>query len=621
MANPLFEEVSGADLVSRLPTAGVGFPTLAGRAALALSSAPPLLAKPLLPFPESIPAHRLARLIVSGPRWVVLAMLVALHAALVVPPGDILQRVWLLTHFGLFLLWQPFFDAERELDVFSVVMLLAITGATLTFLGGWIIVTWLLLLLGILGGRVFTVQAERRNRFYLVAFAYVLAVLLLWAVPALLLNHEMTAGVARFVRLGLPMGLLLLLVLPLPREDDTGQVFDFFYAVLVFQLGVVLVLGSIVGMRFTGGDYLNSVLLTVLSFGLLLFVFAVLWSPMRGFGGLRTYFSTYLMSVGMPFELWMRRIAELAESESEPQRFLEAALREIEALPWMRGGSWKSPDGNGRFGQPSGHSTRFHHQGLELVFDTAVPLSPALFLHMRLLAQVVGEFYEGKRRESALRRHAYLQAVHETGARLTHDVKNLLQSLFAITSMAPKEPAEGYVGLLQRQLPQLTKRLQATLEKLRTPEIATRELPMRAVAWWAEVERRYAGSDVALEATIAADGQVPAQLFESFLENAIDNARAKAAGEPGMHIRVRFAFDAQRVELAACDDGAAVPEAAVQRLFREPVERGGGLGIGLYHVARFAAQQGYVLSLTSNRAGDVCFTLARVEPAAASASG
>ena len=89
----------------------------------------------------------------------------------------------------------------------------------------------------------------------------------------------------------------------------------------------------------------------------------------------------------------------------------------------------------------------------------------------------------GKRRENALRRNAYLQAVHETGARLTHDVKNLLQSLYALTSIAPRGEAGGYDALLQRQLPQLTKRLHATLEKLRAPEIATRELSVTSRAW------------------------------------------------------------------------------------------------------------------------------------------
>ena len=74
-------------------------------------------------FPQSS-VHRLTHLIVAGRRWVVLAMLLALHASLVSDPGGAFQRLWLLVHFGLFLLWQPFFATERELDVVSVVMLL-----------------------------------------------------------------------------------------------------------------------------------------------------------------------------------------------------------------------------------------------------------------------------------------------------------------------------------------------------------------------------------------------------------------------------------------------------------------------------------------------------------------
>ena len=566
------------------------------------------LSPPALPFEQ-----RLARAIVAGRRWVVLAMLLALHAAVTAEPGGAFQQLWLLVHFGLFLLWQPFFEAERRLDVGSIVMLVTIIGAILWLVAGWLIVTWMLLLMGILGGRVFTTHTDRGNRFYLVAFAYVLAMMLLWAVPRLMLaDQPLPDTVARFARNVLPFVLALLLVLPQPREDHASLVFDFFYAVLVFQLGMVLALGSIVAMRFTENNYVEAVLLTVTGFGLALFVFAVLWNPMRGFGGLRTYFSTYLMSVGMPFELWMRRIAELAEREDDPRRFLEQALIEIEALPWIRGGNWSSPDGEGRFGADSEHATRFRHLALEIVFHSNIPLSPALNLHMRLLAQVVGEFYEGKRRERALTQHAYLQAVHETGARLTHDVKNLLQSLYALTSMAPREPAEeGYTGLLQRQLPQLTKRLQSTLEKLRSPEIESRDLPVSAVAWWSEVERRLTGGDVALEAAIEKDAEVPSGLFDSFAENALDNARAKRAREPGLVITMRLAADSHRVELSVRDNGSPVPEGAVERLFREPVDREGGLGIGLYHVARLARQAGYHLRLAANYPGEVCLALVR----------
>jgi signal transduction histidine kinase len=557
-------------------------------------------------------AQRLASTIAFRRRWVVLAMLLTLHAALVFAPASEMQRAMLLVHFGLFLLWQPFIAGERELKLLSGTLLFVITVVTLYFLAGWMIVAWLLLLLGILGGRVFTVQATRRNRFYLMAFAYLLGILLLRAVPTLVLPEQtIPEPIALFTLVGLPILLVTLVFLPFdPEVNESGQVFDFFYAVLVFQLGVVLVLGSIALMRFTGDHYFLSVALTMVAFGVALFVLAVLWNPLGGYGGLRTYFSRYLLSVGMPFELWMRRIAELAETETDSRRFLEEALREIAALPWMNGARWKSPDGEGRIGNAMGYASRFVYQELEVEFHTEISLSPALFLHMRLLAQVVGEFYEGKRRETTLRHNAYLQAVHETGARLTHDVKNLLQSLYALTSMAAKQPPEGYSGLLQRQLPQLTKRLHTTLEQLRVPEVETRQIPLVSRDWWADVERRLAEAGVKLVHDIDCDIPVPAALFDSFIENGLDNARAKLTREPGIEISVVFKCRGHDVELSVCDTGSPVEEAVAHKLFREPIERGEGLGIGLYHIARLARASGYLLELAHNRAGYVCFTLA-----------
>jgi signal transduction histidine kinase len=565
----------------------------------------------LQPFLPSLP-QRLAARFTGNARWIVLVMLLALHASLFSEPGSVFQRIWLLIHFGLFLMWQPFYAAEKELEPLAVVMLIAITFATLYFLAGWMIVMWLLLLLGILGGRVFTVQAARRNRFYLIAFTYVLVLLLLWAVPVLVLGGaDMPPALERFAKALLPAILVVLALWPLgPALPAAAQVFDFFYAVLVFQLGVVLVLGSIALTRFTEGSYIASVALTVLGFGMALFIFAVLWNPMRGFGGLRTYFSRYLLSVGMPFELWMRRIAELAETETDSSRFLEHALKEISELPWVRGGEWRSPGGEGRFGDTRGHASRFTVHGLEVLFYTQVELSPALFVHMRLLSQVVGEFYEGKRREATLRRNAYLQAVHETGARLTHDVKNLLQSLYALTSIAPRETGSGYAALLQRQLPQLSRRLQSTLDKLRAPEIPTAELPVTASAWWSDLERRVEGTGIALKATIASDPQVPGALLDSFVDNALENARSKSQREPGIAISVALECDETGVVLTVCDTGTAVPERVARRLFHEPTERPNGLGIGLFNADRLARQAGYRLELGPNRDGAVCFALA-----------
>jgi hypothetical protein len=554
---------------------------------------------------------RITRAVIGARRWVVLAMLLSLHLALVAEPEGTFQRIWLLVHFGLFLLWQPFFAAERELEVFSVVLLFAVTAVTLYYVSGWLVVGWLILLMGVLGGRVFTVRAALQSRFYLVAFTYVVAMLLLWAVPVLILGERhLPEYVGHFARWALPFLLALLAVLPFGGQDqDASQVFDFFYAVLVFQLGIVLVLGSIALMRFTDENYIASVALTVMGFGLALFVFAVLWNPSRGFGGLRTYLSRYLLSVGMPFELWMRRVAELAETESDSQRFLEAALREISTLPWIRGGTWKSADGEGEFGRPGEHSLRFEQHGLTIVFNAEIPLSPALFLHMRLLAQVVGEFYEGKRREVVLRQNAYLQAVHEAGARLTHDVKNLLQSIYALTSMAPRDSSDGYATLLQRQLPQLSKRLESTIEKLRSPEVTGTDISVAAHAWWNDLRRRLEGSGVTFTGEVGPGRLIPATLFDSFVENALENARAKAASEPGIALSISFDASPDGTVLSVGDTGSAVPAPIARRLFEQPVERDNGLGIGLYHTARLARQSGYELELLVNRDGCVCFAL------------
>ncbi len=208
-----------------------------------------------------------------------------------------------------------------------------------------------------------------------------------------------------------------------------------------------------------------------------------------------------------------------------------------------------------------------------------------------------------------MRHNAYLQAVHETGARLTHDMKNLLQSLYALISLAPRETADPYGGLLQRQLPQLTQRLHATLEKLRAPEAATSELPVPAGEWWAGTARRLSESGIALSSTIDTARNVPAPLLDSFVENGVENARVKAAREAGVAISVAFRAVGDDVVLEVRDTGSAIAADLAQRLFREPIERGEGLGIGLYHLGRQALAAGYRAELAENRDGDIRFRL------------
>ena len=546
-------------------------------------------------------------------------MLMSLHAGLLSDAGSDFQRIWMMVHFGLFLLWQPFISTERELKVVALFLLFAITAGVLFFLDGWMLVTWLAMLISIMGGKVFTLQAARRSRFYLVAVFYLFTVLLIWTVPVSLL--EITAippGLRVLARIFLPMSLLLMVVLPFRAEDEsTTQVFDFFYSLIVFQLVVVLVLGSIAAMRVANNQYFQAVVLTVLAFATALFVLAVLWGPRTGFGGLRTYFSQYLMSVGMPFELWMRRIAELSEADLSSGRFLQNTLEEIEKFPWIVGCVWQSPDGPGQYGKKTEFDSAFRYHDLEITFFTEIRMSPAMFLHLRLLAQVVGEFYEGKRREQVLKQNAYMQAVYETGARLTHDMKNLLQSLYALTSASSEKPLlekrrkSDYDALLERQLPQLAKRLQSTLDKLQNPALGAANVMIPAEDWWQDVLSRHGDTQIVFTTQGSLSGIIPANLFDAVLENCLENARKKKIIEPTIGISAALEIGTNYISLSITDTGSAIPTGAASELFRAPIAntRRGGYGIGLFQTHRQAAELGYVLALTSNRAGEVRFEL------------
>jgi signal transduction histidine kinase len=201
-----------------------------------------------------------------------------------------------------------------------------------------------------------------------------------------------------------------------------------------------------------------------------------------------------------------------------------------------------------------------------------------------------------------------MQAVHETGARVTHDVKNLLQSLNVLCSVALAERGDSpeALALVRRQLPAITQRLAATLDKLQRSAVEN-DTRVPAAQWWADLERQYEGRGVEFGAEELAGSEVPSALFDSVADNLLQNALAKRAAQPGVRVRAWLSGG----ELRVSDSGAAVPAELASTLMRAPVQSAGGLGIGLYQAARQAQAAGYVLRLETNRDGEVCFCLVR----------
>lgn len=210
-----------------------------------------------------------------------------------------------------------------------------------------------------------------------------------------------------------------------------------------------------------------------------------------------------------------------------------------------------------------------------------------------------------------LQQQTYVQAVHETGARMAHDVKNLLQSLNVLTSAAESsaqhDPAE-LQALMRRQLPAISQRLQATIDKLRRPEMESGRF-VRADVWWADLRRSYKGQPVEFEAVAVVDTVLlPKELFDSVADNLIQNAMRKLRLEGGVRIAARFSC-ADAIEFSVSDTGSVVAPEVLRGLLRGPVPSASGFGIGLYQAARHAEISGFALRLSDNEEGYVRFLL------------
>ncbi|HEX9673363.1 MAG TPA: hypothetical protein VGA12_08010, partial [Burkholderiales bacterium] len=517
--------------------------------------------------------------VAARPQWWLGLMLLALHASLAWGITDWWSRALLLAHFGLFLLWQPVWRGEADIEsryVYLVVIVGFLLAAWTTW---WLMAAWLALLFGLIGGSVPGIAQRRQRMVSMLAALYLLSMLLMWVVPHLFADQTLEDATARLAQHGvtawpallqshpsvLPVllvqyGLPLLPIAILLTQVESGRsavplAVDLFYSVILFLLVAALVLGSFVVKQVSHGNYPLALAQTLFAIAVVLMALSWLWNPRGGFAGLGHILSQYLLSLGLPFERWVQRLAEFAEQETQPQRFLALSLEHILDLPWVTGLRWETRLGQGEYGVKSGYSAEFSFQDLRLRIYTRWSLSPAVLLHLKLLTQMVGHFYEAKRREQVQRQSAYTQAIYETGARLTHDVKNLLQSLrslCAAVDSSSEQQAQGLQALMQRQLPQITQRLNATLDKLRSPQQAD-ATRVGAAVWWEGLIQRHAGRSIHFQMDgTPRDLMLPAELFDSVADNLIENAVNKSAAGAALQVRVTLSV-ARGGTLTVCD--------------------------------------------------------------------
>ena len=552
--------------------------------------------------------------------WLAVALLATLHLALWAGIQSPWTRPLLISHTGLFLLWQPLWRGESKLRPGSIIFIGGASLVALLWLNWWVLAFWVTGLFSLVGGRVFGFHAVWQRWRYLVAMAYLLGVLLLWITPHLFNLPLIVDTVGNLMDYFLPGLLVIMALLPGKKEStEAAQIVDFIYSLLLFLLLTLLILGSLAFMTLAHEDYFESLLGTLFILAAMLLIMSWLWNPRMGFSGLQPMFSRYLLNIGTPFEEWLKHLTDASQQETSPGAFLERAISNFSAFPWLSGIAWVAFEGKGNLGNPSKYHIEMVDHDLRLTLFSHTRISPSTELHIQLLSRLLGNFYQAKRREQQLRDIARLQAIYETGSRLTHDLKNMLQSLLTLSSLALLQPDKAQ-PILQKQLPVLTQRIELILGKLKSPQPDSEAALLPLPGWWEGVRQRYqhaglvwadfgedfGGND--LHQMMENDSYgVPASLLDSVADNLIDNACNKRLREPGIEIQVSLQM--APFLLSVTDTGSAIPTGVAQQLLNSITPSEDGLGVGLYQAAHWATQMGYALTLAENAAGLVKFEL------------
>ena len=536
-------------------------------------------------------------------------MMITLIAALAFIDDINISRSLFITHFGFFLLWQPIYKKETQFSMVNLITLVGLIGAFIVWLNIWLTPLWLLLLLSLLTGRIFSRGLERVA--YGIAIVVVFLQLILVTTPDLFSLYSFTEPVRTTINIILIAMLFPLFFIHADTEHPSNV--DFIRGFLIVLLTLFMSMGAVLVTFTTNSPYIQSLATTIFLAAIFLFATAILWSPRGGFSGLAQLWERYLLNIGGPFEQWISQLSSLeANSSLEPDYFLETSIRYLQERHWISGIHWKTQYADKTSGEATRNAVSVTDDKIELTLYTYSPIGPALLFHTKLLLSVLTFYYKAKLQERMLTKQAHLRAIYETGSKLTHDVKNILQSTQALAQAVSSNDSriDETHEMLRRQLPLLTDRLQTTLDKLSTPGQQSTETILLKT-WWRELISKYTGRDIEFSESLHADPEIPSDVFNTVTENLLENARSKRIIEPGLSITLTIQADNHSIKLCVIDSGSAIPHDTASRLFNEVLFSENGFGIGLYQSSQLAGKAGYDLNLESNNQGNVCFCLSK----------
>ncbi len=540
-------------------------------------------------------------------------MIFSLLAAIHLGNSETLAQSFIFVHFGFFLLWQPVVKQQSSFSVTQLFILTILIAAYIYFLNPWLNAFWTLLLLTLLTGRIFARGLARAA--YGLAVITLFIELILYIIPELFNLTALSSSIH-------PVFSIILMLLPLlllffPVTDNTSNQVDFIRGFLVVILVIFLCMGSVLISVTANKAYIESLATSAIILSLFLLLTAFLWAPRAGFAGLAQLLEKYVLNIGGPFEQWFTHVSTLeANTGLRPENFLTASLRYLMNQHWICGVRWYAGSSEGLEGEESSNKVSLNDDKLTLTIYTYTPVGPSLLLHSKLLLNVLTFYYRAKLQEQQLLKQAHMQAIYETGSKLTHDVKNILQSTQTMSQIISDEDAtiQERVDVLKIQMPLLNQRLNTTLEKLRAPSSGsvTEAQSGSLLHWWNQLQLRYTGRHIEFTSKVDKDMEIPVDIFTTVIENLLDNARNKRIREPELKIFVDLSYSEKNIVLAVTDTGSAINPEIYPHLFKEVVSSNDGFGIGLYQSYELAKNHGYELMISDNTEGNICFNLTKL---------
>jgi signal transduction histidine kinase len=536
-------------------------------------------------------------------------ILLLLHALIWIVDEPLLKFSLTFILYGLFLLWQPLWSKQARVRPGPVIVVTLVFVLLAYRFPNESLVFFALILSGLIGSRLLSQTAFRS--FDLLALLIITLEMAVGLVPDTFEQIRLPALFGGYMQTVILVPVLLFYLAPNPDHQTQGRSqVDLMHGLLAATLLFIVLLGGIVINLLYGVDYIDGLLLTVFIVATLTIGISWFWNPGVGYSGIGVLWNRYAMTIGGPFETWINTLTTLIEEQYlTPADYLEAACEHLVENDWLNSIEWQFETFKIAVGERTG--TRLKHQlddKIAVVLYFKADPGTALEQHTILLIRMAYQFYLAKQNQEKMRAQEHFATIHHTGARLTHDVKNILQSIktsLNIIDMDQDTPATQ--KLLQSNLRQIGQRLQNTLEKLRAPRLNTQIKLVDCEKWMQRIrEQHIANTRMFFDSDIGNNLVIPVDLFDSVAENLINNALKKVSVE---QVEVRMLCSKDIILLSVCDNGEAISAEIEGNLFTRPVSSGSGMGIGLYQSAIMAHAFNYELELSQNETGRVCFNL------------